>query len=325
MRLNPLLALLLSSGALPALAYDCTGLPEWSAGAVYTGGKKVQQSLKAYEAKWWTQNDSPALRSGQWDVWKPLGTCDGGTPNQPPVASFTHSSNGLTLSVNGAASSDPEGQALQYAWAFGDGSTASGAQASRSYASAGSYTVTLTVTDPQGASASSSRVITVSSGANQAPTVQLSSPTDGSSVSTGSVLSLAANAADADGSVAKVGFYVNGSLVGEDSTAPYAVNWTAAGTSVDIVARATDNLGASRDSTAVRISIGAPPTGHERCRPDGLVTSPGTAPAYCKVYDEQGRELMGADKPRRIIGYFTSWRTGKNGQPAYLAHQIPWA
>ena len=28
---------------------------------------------------------------------------------------------------------------------------------------------------------------------------------------------------------------------------------------------------------------------------------------------------MGADHQRRIIGYFTSWRTGKNGQPAYLA------
>ena len=33
---------------------------------------------------------------------------------------------------------------------------------------------------------------------------------------------------------------------------------------------------------------------------------------------------MGADHPRRIIGYFTSWRTGKDGSPAYLASQIPW-
>ncbi|MBH9576245.1 chitinase C-terminal domain-containing protein [Inhella proteolytica] len=324
MRLKPLVALLLSSGALPALAYDCTGLPEWSASAIYTGGKKVQQANLAYEAKWWTQNDSPALRSGQWDVWKPLGNCDGGTPNQPPVASFTHSASGLSLSVDAAASSDPDGQIASYAWSFGDGSTATGVRASRSYASAGSYSVSLTVTDNKGATHSSSRVVTVSSGANQAPTVQLSSPTEGSSVPAGTVLSLAANAADADGTVAKVGFYVNGSLVGEDSTAPYAINWTAAGSSAEIMARATDNLGASRDSTAVRISIGTQPTGHERCRPDGLVTSPGTAPAYCKVYDEQGREAMGADKPRRIIGYFTSWRTGKNGQPAYLAHQIPW-
>ena len=33
---------------------------------------------------------------------------------------------------------------------------------------------------------------------------------------------------------------------------------------------------------------------------------------------------MGADHPRRVIGYFTSWRTGKNGTPAYLANDIPW-
>ena len=33
---------------------------------------------------------------------------------------------------------------------------------------------------------------------------------------------------------------------------------------------------------------------------------------------------MGADHPRRVIGYFTGWRHGKNGQPAYLANDIPW-
>lgn len=66
---------------------------------------------------------------------------------------------------------------------------------------------------------------------------------------------------------------------------------------------------------------GDPPQG---CRPDGLYTTPGTLVPYCLVYDTAGREKMGADHPRRIIGYFTSWRTGKNGQPAYLAPQIPW-
>ncbi len=33
---------------------------------------------------------------------------------------------------------------------------------------------------------------------------------------------------------------------------------------------------------------------------------------------------MGPDHRRRIIGYFTSWRHGKNGNPAYLVNQIPW-
>lgn len=62
----------------------------------------------------------------------------------------------------------------------------------------------------------------------------------------------------------------------------------------------------------------------EACRPDGLYTTPGLAVPFCQVYDEAGREKMGADHPRRVIGYFTGWRTGKNGQPAYLAKNIPW-
>ncbi|MFE7429202.1 chitinase C-terminal domain-containing protein [Streptomyces sp. NPDC057545] len=42
------------------------------------------------------------------------------------------------------------------------------------------------------------------------------------------------------------------------------------------------------------------------------------------VYDTEGREKMGADHQRRVIGYFTGWRTGKDGKPAYLASDIPW-
>ncbi|WP_229399250.1 chitinase C-terminal domain-containing protein [Micromonospora okii] len=63
---------------------------------------------------------------------------------------------------------------------------------------------------------------------------------------------------------------------------------------------------------------------HAQCRPDGLYQTPGVAVPYCDVYDTDGREKMGDDHKRRIIGYFTSWRTGKNGAPAYLASQIPW-
>ncbi|GGR59058.1 chitinase C-terminal domain-containing protein [Streptomyces roseolus] len=63
---------------------------------------------------------------------------------------------------------------------------------------------------------------------------------------------------------------------------------------------------------------------NESCRPDGLYKTPGVDVPYCSVYDTEGREKMGADHQRRVIGYFTGWRTGKNGEPAYLAHNIPW-
>ena len=67
----------------------------------------------------------------------------------------------------------------------------------------------------------------------------------------------------------------------------------------------------------------AAPTGHALCRPDGMTATANTNTPYCLTYDTNGREKMGNLK-RRIIGYFTSWRTGKDGSPSYLAHNIPW-
>ena len=66
-----------------------------------------------------------------------------------------------------------------------------------------------------------------------------------------------------------------------------------------------------------------PQVGNEDCRPDGMYETPGISVPYCLNYDTSGRELMGG-RTRRIIGYFTSWRTGKDGSPAYLAKDIPW-
>jgi chitinase len=76
--------------------------------------------------------------------------------------------------------------------------------------------------------------------------------------------------------------------------------------------------------------VGAPQahsdvTQNEQCRPDGLYRTPNVDVPYCAAYDPNGREKMGSDHPRRIIGYFTGWRTGKDGTPAYLASDIPWS
>ncbi|RWZ50892.1 PKD domain-containing protein [Labedella phragmitis] len=81
--------------------------------------------------------------------------------NQNPTASFTASGSGLAVSVNGSASTDPDGTIASYAWDFGDEGTATGATANHTYAAAGEYTVTLTVTDDKGATASTTRSVTV--------------------------------------------------------------------------------------------------------------------------------------------------------------------
>jgi chitinase len=68
-------AVYIAGSASAAIA--CT--PAWSASQVYVNGDSSSYAGHNYQAKWWTQNESPATHSGQWDVWTDKGGCDGGT------------------------------------------------------------------------------------------------------------------------------------------------------------------------------------------------------------------------------------------------------
>jgi len=70
--------------------------------------------------------------------------------NRPPVANPGgpyHGAAGQPLTFDGSGSSDPDGNALTYDWAFGDGGTGTGVAPTHTYALAGIYLVSLTVTD----------------------------------------------------------------------------------------------------------------------------------------------------------------------------------
>ncbi|GCE78085.1 PKD domain-containing protein [Cellulomonas biazotea] len=101
--------------------------------------------------------------TARWDdlVVTPVGSPPPPPVNQPPTASFTTATNGLTVAVDSTASTDPDGTVVSRAWSFGDGGTATGTTSSRTYAAAGTYTVTLTVTDDDGATATTTRSVTV--------------------------------------------------------------------------------------------------------------------------------------------------------------------
>lgn len=66
--------------------------------------------------------------------------------NKPPVAAFTYTITGNTVTLDASGSSDPDGSIASYQWDLGNGNKASGVTTSVEYAP-GDYAVTLTVAD----------------------------------------------------------------------------------------------------------------------------------------------------------------------------------
>lgn len=99
---------------------------------------------------------------------------------------------------------------------------------------------------------------------NQLPTVSLIAPTNGAVYLWPASLTLQAQAADADGSVTRVDFYANNALLGSVSNAPYMKVWTNASVAAyTLTAKAVDNRGGTRVSSAVQVTVktaGEPPT-----------------------------------------------------------------
>ena len=188
--------------------------------------------------------------------------------NQPPTVSLTAPMNGATYAapatLNLAASaSDSDGSVAKvefFAGAALIGSvTAPPYGVTWSNVEAGAYALTAKATDNFGG-VSTSTVVSVTVSANAAPTVSIAAPASGGTYFAPANLSIAANAADADGSVARVDFYANGVSIGSATAAPYNVLWTgvAAG-AYAISAIATDNGGAQTSSGPVSISVLAGP------------------------------------------------------------------
>jgi len=109
-------------------------------------------------------SDASNLVTGDTDGWKDIFVHMRAAVVQPPVANAGPDANAIVtepLAFDANGSSDPDGSIVNYAWDFGDGTSATGPSATHAYSSPGSFTVTLTVTDDDGATATDTAVVTV--------------------------------------------------------------------------------------------------------------------------------------------------------------------
>jgi len=122
-------------------------------------------------------------------------------PNAVATANPTSGPAPLTVQFTGSGSSDPDGDALSYAWDLdGDGAydDATAANPRFTYATAGTYTVRLRVTDARGASSVSAPItITVGAG-NTPPTPVIDMPSSSLTWAVGDAISFSGHATDAE-------------------------------------------------------------------------------------------------------------------------------
>lgn len=198
----------------------------------------------------------------------------GGTGgNVAPVVSITSPANNSTFAQGAAITikanaSDSDGSVTKVE--FYDGSTKLGEDTTAPYeyifenATTGDHSLSAKATDNGGKSTTSVSVsVTVNVDTNNvAPTVSITSPADNATFDEGNAIAITANAADADGTVAKVEFYNGTTKLGEDTTSPYSftISNAAVGT-YSLTATATDDKGANTVSSLVSVTVNGDTTG----------------------------------------------------------------
>lgn len=166
----------------------------------------------------------------------------------------------LSVSVNGAGSSDPDGSIVSYTWNFGNGQTATGPLASTTYTSPGSYLVRLTVVDNRGASRNTT-ITVVAGSTNVRPVAVLSAlPTSGPAPLLVQLSSNGSN--DPDGSIVSRSWDLGNGQTATGTATQF--NYTVPG-NYTVVLTVTDNRGAKTTATET-IVVDPPAAPKDRVR-----------------------------------------------------------
>ncbi len=249
----------------------------WRSKSWYNPGDYVVHADHA----WLCVKRNRAKEPGTTSDWSDQGACGGGSVNQAPTSSITSPSNNSEFdegsSVNiSASANDADGTIASVKFYIDGALVATDNTSPYSYSTStltvGTHAVYSVATDNEGATGQSSTInviINEVSTGNSSPTVAITQPLNNSSIEEGNDVTIIASAADSDGSVTLVEFFVNGSKIGEDNTSPYSINWSSpAVANYTLTAKATDNEGAATTSGVINFEVTAPSTGGTNC--DGI-------------------------------------------------------
>jgi len=262
------------------------------------------------------------------------------TPNEFPTVSLTDPGEGACYTVSPATvvinanASDYDGTITQVQ--FFQNGTLLGTDSTYPYsytwsnAPTGSYTLTAQATDNGGLTTTSAPMhITI----NNAPTVSITAPSDNAIFTAPADIAITASATDADGSIAKVEFYQDGTWRGQTTSSPYAFTWTNVqpGT-YTLTARATDNLGSLTESSVIHLTVNSAgannpptvtltsPTEGQFFTPPASITLTATAAdsdgTVTKVDFYNGTTLLGTDS---TSPYSYTWTNVAQGTYALTA------
>ena len=166
-----------------------------------------------------------------------------------------------SATLHGSASTESAGRPLTYNWTQNYGpfpvqfSNQTSPDPVINLPGEGVYSLKLTVTNPDLRTDEDELLVAVSSSANISPTVSLVFPADNSTYTAGKPVTITANASDFDGSIQKVDFYQNNTLISSDNTSPYSTTWNPVAGNYMLTAKATDNGGAASNSQQVNVTI----------------------------------------------------------------------
>ncbi len=183
--------------------------------------------------------------------------------NQPPTANLTAPQANAQLRVNEvttitATANDSDGSIDRVEFYVNDALLGSDTSAPYNFdwtpTQRGQQLISVIAVDDDDASSEASNA-TVTVINNTVPTISLTSPGSNAAVDLIAGTVLTANASDADGSIARVEFYGNGTLLGQSTTTPYTLNWKPDGPgNVELFARAVDNNGQAADSQTISVT-----------------------------------------------------------------------